>query len=431
MNRPSAAPFAAQRLRPQSRSTRRQPTPASSALVLITGLWLAAPSLSADDWPRWRGPDMTGLSREKGWTADWPKEGPKLLWRANVATGFSAVAVAQGCLFTLGNSNETEIVWCLDAATGRQLWRHSYACPSDPQYHEGGPGATPTLDGARVYTLGKRGHLFCLEAATGKVVWQRNVTNELGAVKPRWGFAGSPLFVGDLLILNAGAAGGALDRQTGKAVWNSGTNAAGYATPVPYSADGERCVAIFAAKALVGVRVRDGRVLWRHPWETKWDINAVDPIPVGQRFFVSSFDRGGALLDVSDRPPKIVWENREMLNNFNSCVHLNGFLYGVNGHFDHPYRDLRCLDAATGEVKWKYESLGLGSLMAADGKLIVLSDKGELVVAEATPIGFKPLARAHVLGGKCWTVPVLANGRIYCRNATGTLICLDVRGTGR
>jgi outer membrane protein assembly factor BamB len=102
----------------------------------------------------------------------------------------------------------------------------------------------------------------------------------------------------------------------------------------------------------------------------------------------------------------------------------------VYGHTDQPYRDLRCLAAATGELKWKYEGLGLGSLMAADGKLIVLSDKGELVVAAATPTAFKPLARTHVLGGKCWTVPVLANGRIHCRNATGTLICLDVRGSG-
>jgi len=403
----------------------------SLALVLITALWFAAPRLSGDDWPRWRGPDLNGTSKEKGWTLDWPKEAPPLLWRANVSTGFSAVAVAQGRLFTLGNSNEAEMVWCLNGATGRQLWRHTYACPSDAEYHEGGPGATPTVDGSRVYTLGKRGHLFCLEAATGKVVWQMNVTNDLGAMKPRWGFAGSPLVEGDLLIVNAGAAGTALDKLTGRPVWTSGTNAPGYATPVPFTAGGERCAALFTAKALVGVRVSDGKELWRHPWATKWEINAADPIVVGQRLFISSFDRGGALLDVSARPPKVVWENQAMANNFNSCVFVDGFLYGVYGHTDHPYRDLRCLDAATGEVKWKYEGLGLGSLMAADGKLIVLSDKGELAIAEATPTAFKPLARAHVLGGRCWTVPVLANGRLYCRNATGTLICLDVRATGR
>ena len=364
---------------------------------------------------------------EKGWTTDWPKEGPSLLWRANVSTGFSSVAVSQGRLFTLGNSNEAETVWCLDAASGRQVWRHTYACPSDPEYHEGGPGATPTIDEDRVYALGKRGHLFCLEGADGKVVWQVNLTNAVGSTKPRWGFAGSPLVEGGLLILNAGAAGAALDKATGRPVWTSGTNAPGYATPVPFTVEGERCVALFAAKALAGVRVRDGLELWRYPWETKWDINAADPILVGSRVFVSSFDRGGALLDVSTRPPKVVWQTREMMNNFNSCVLLDGFLYGVHGHTDQAERDLRCVEVATGEVKWRYEGLGLGSLMAADGKLIVLSDKGELVVVAATPMGFKPLARAQVMGGKCWTVPVLANGRIYCRNATGTLLCLDVR----
>jgi outer membrane protein assembly factor BamB len=401
--------------------------PISLAFALFSGLWVIVPRTSAEDWPRWRGPDLNGISQEKDWTTDWPKEGPTLLWRANVSTGFSAVAVAQGRLFTLGNSNETESVGCWDTVTGRPLWRHTYACPSDPEYHEGGPGATPTIDGDRLYTLGKRGHLLCLEAATGQPIWQLNVTNAVGSAKPRWGFAGSPLVDGELLILNAGAAGAAINKRSGKTVWTSGTNAPGYATPVPFTAEGERCVALFAAKALVGVRVRDGRELWRHPWETKWDINAVDPIVVSQRVFISSFDRGGALLDVSVHPPKLVWQSREMLNNFNSCVLLDGFLYGVYGHTDQAERDLRCLDVTTGEVKWKHEGLGLGSLMAADGKLIVLGEKGELVVAAATPTAFKPLARAQVMGGRCWTVPVLANGRIYCRNASGTLICLDVR----
>jgi len=402
----------------------------ASASLLVAVLLFAVGSL-AEDWPRWRGPDLNGVSKEKGWTTDWPKEGPPLLWRANVSTGFSSVAVAQGRLFTLGNSNETETVWCLDAATGGLCWRHTYACSSDPVYHEGGPGATPTVEGDRVYTLGKRGHLFCLEAATGQVIWQSNLTNEVGTAKPRWGFAGSPLVEGDLLILNAGAAGAALDKRTGQPVWTSGTNAPGYATPVPFTAHGRRGAALLAGKALVGVRIQDGRQLWRHPWETKWDINVADPILVEGRLFLSSFDRGAALLEVGGDRPQVVWQTREMANHFNSCVLLGGFLYGVHGNTDQAYRDLRCLDAASGEVKWKYEGLGLGSLMAADGKLIVLSDKGELVIAEATPSGFKPLARAQVLGGKCWTVPVLANGRIYCRNAAGALICLDVRRPGR
>jgi outer membrane protein assembly factor BamB len=384
----------------------------------------------AEDWPRWRGPGLNGISVEKGWSVAWPKEGPPQLWKANVGTGFSSVAVATGRLFTLGNANETDTVYCFDAATGKELWRHAYACPLDAKYYEGGPGSTPTVEGDRVYTLSKRAHLFCLEAATGKVVWQKNLMEELGVKKADWGFAGSPLVEGSLLVLNVGDGGTAVDRATGQVVWTSGKDIAGYATPVPFAVGAERAAAVFAGKALVARRIKDGQELWRVPWVEKWFINAADPIFSGDKVFISTFAKGGALLGLGAEPPAIVWSGKAFANHFNSGVLIDGHLYGIDGNTDAPPKDLRCVEFATGLVKWRYEGLGLGSLMAADGKLIVLGDKGELVVAEASPTAFKPLARAQVLGGKCWTVPVLANGRIYCRNARGDLVCVDVRGAG-
>ncbi|MBI2947342.1 MAG: PQQ-binding-like beta-propeller repeat protein [Verrucomicrobia bacterium] len=337
------------------------------------------------------------------------------------------MAVARSRLFTLGNADEADTVLCFNAETGQPLWKHSYACPLDAKYYEGGPGSTPTVDGDKVFTLSKRGHLICFEAASGHVAWQKDLMSVLGTKKPEWGFAGSPLVEGNLLILNVGGAGTAVDKSTGKVIWKSDTSAAGYATPVPFVANRERCAAIFSGKALLGVRLKDGLPLWSHSWVTKWDINAADPIVFDDKLLISTFDRGCALLKVSSAVPTVVWENSSMANHFNSCVVLNGFAYGVHGNTDHPDRDLRCLDLATGQMKWRHAGFGLGSLMAADGKLIILSERGELVVAEATPKRFQPLARAQVLGGKCWTVPVLAHGRIYCRNAQGTLICLDVR----
>lgn len=394
------------------------------ALALLLALAIGR----ADDWPQWRGPHRDGISTERGWTTDWPAEGPALLWEATVGIGFSSVAVAQGRLYTLGNTNETDTVWCFDAATGALKWRHSYACPLDPQYYEGGPGSTPTVDGNQVYTFGKRGQLLRFDAASGKVNWELTLTNVLGVWKPRWGFAGSPLVAGDRLILNAGAAGTALDKATGRVIWSSGTNAAGYATPVPITLDGTPCALIFAAKALVAVQLSDGHELWRVPWITKWDLNTADPVVAGDLVFVSSFDRSGTLFRLRGRqPPEVVYERKGVANHFNSCVLLDGLLYGIDGNSDAPPKDLRCVDLLTGQVKWAQEGFGLGSLIVADRKLIVLGDKGELVVAPAGGEGFKPLARAQVLGGKCWTAPVLANGRLYCRNAAGRLVCLNLK----
>ena len=383
---------------------------------------------AAFDWPRWRGPDINGVSHEDSGSTGWPKEGPNQLWKANVGTGFSSVAVAQGRVFTLGNAQETDTLFCFNADTGAVVWKHSYACPLDPKYYEGGPGSTPTVEAGRVYTLSKRGHLFCFEAASGDVVWQRNLIEELGVAKPEWGFAGSPLVEGDLVLLNLGSAGTAVQRKTGRVVWTSGKEMAGYATPVPFRSGGQRCALVFAAKALVAVNASTGAELWRLPWVTRWNINAADPVLAGDGVFVSTFDQGGALLQLGDGKPAERWRCKEMGNHFNSCVLVGDYLYGVDGNTDKPGAELRCLSLKTGQVQWSHRGLGLGSLMAADGKLIVLSDAGLLIVAEASPAEFKPLAQAQVLGGKCWTVPVLSNGRIYCRNAKGDVVCVDVSG---
>ncbi len=422
------------RFRPAIRLIRDISRAAQVRQAPLVGLLIVCFAVSTDvhagDWPRWRGPELNGISKETGWSTAWPATGPPQLWRASVGTGFSSVSVAQGRLFTLGNKNETDTVYCLDAGTGKEVWRHSYQCPLDAKYYEGGPGATPTVDGEKVYTLSKRGHLFSFAAASGKVAWQKNVAEELGVKKPEWGFASSPVVHGNLLILNMGTAGTAVDKLTGKVVWKTGTDLASYASAIPFTAEqGADAFAIFSGKALFGVLAGDGKELWRHPWSTRWDINAVDPILIGDnKLFVSTFDRGCALLQLTSGAPRIVWENKNMANHFNSCVFWDGYLYGVHGNTDQAEKDLRCIDATTGERKWKYDGLGLGSLMVANGNLIVLGERGELVIAPASPNKFSPTARAQVLGGKCWTVPVLANGRLYCRNAQGTLICLDVSG---
>ena len=215
----------------------------------------------------------------------------------------------------------------------------------------------------------------------------------------------------------------ALDKATGKVLWSSGKESAGYSSPVPFNPGQTHGIVLFSTRALSMVNPEDGQLLWEHPWKTPYGVNAADPVIVGDKVFVSSgYNQGCALLQMGGNKVSVLWQNKNMRNHFNSSLAIGDSAYG----FDES--ELKCLDLQTGTVRWAERSLGKGSLVAADRTLIILSEKGQLVIAEASPAAFKPLARAQVLGGKCWTSPVLANGKIYCRNARGDLVCVDVAG---
>ena len=404
----------------------RLPWTGKTYLGLLLLIWGSVTHSRAEDWPHWRGPHANGLSSETGWNTHWPAEGPRRVWSAKVGIGFSSFAVSNGRVLTAGNHSNQDSVFCFDESTGMLIWKHTYDCLLDPRYYDGGTSATPTTDGGRVYTLSRKGNIFALNATNGAVIWQRNLAKELGAEIPEWGFAGSPWVEGPLLILNVGDAATALEKETGKTRWTSGKGPSGYSAATPFDFQGKRCVALAVHKEIVTVEVSTGKKLWGHPWKTDYDINAADPVVRGNEMFITSgYNHAGALLRLTEGAPTVVWENKLVRSQFSSPVLIEGSLYGVDANSGSDCA-LKCIDWATGKLNWEKKGVGMASLMAAQGKLIVQLEKGQLILVNASPKAYEELSRAQVLGGKCWTQPVLANQHIYCRNSVGDVVCLDV-----
>ncbi len=399
----------------------------SLAFVAAALLGVAGGPAQAADWPNYRGPNYDGISSETGWRSTWT-ETPKVAWKASLGPGFASMAVCGGRVYAMGNVSDNDVVYCFDAATGDEIWKQSYPSSLNARNHEGGPCGTPTVEGNAVYVFGKNGDALRLDAATGQVVWHENPAKALGLKQPTWFFSSSPVIVDDLVILNAGAAGVALDKTDGSVAWKSGTSAPGYASPVPFTLDGRKCIALAGCSDLFCIEAATGKVLWKYPWKTNYDINAADPIVAGDMLFISSgYNKGCALLQIGLDGAREVYSNRNMRNQCNCSVLWDGYVYGFDGQVGGSGK-LTCVDFKTGQIKWAQAGLGTGSLMLADGKLVVLGEAGKLAIVEASPDGYKELASAEILKGKCWTVPVLAGGRVYARNAAGDLVCVDVQG---
>lgn len=383
---------------------------------------LATPSspLGSDDWPGWGGPNRNGVSKETGWVV---KGADEPLWSADVGLGYSSVAVQGKKLFTIGYDKDTEldVLRCLDALSGEELWVHTWPAKLMDLYHGGGSLTTPTVAGEHVYVSEREGWLQCLKVADGTLVWQKNLAKELALTIPQWGFSSSPLLVGDELLLNYGKVC-AFDPKTGALRWSTETSFGdAYSTPVECTLAGKPALAVFAGTGLV-LLGQGGKQLGFTPWKTQYDVNAMTPVVLGQRLFLSSgYDKGCAVVDLSGAAPEIVWESKVMRNQMSGSVPWKDHLYGFDD------KVLKCIDLE-GKERWRERGLGQGALSLVDGKLLIVSEEGELIVAEADPAGFRELSRRKAVdGGVCWTVPVLSGGIVYVRNHAGELVALDHR----
>ncbi len=396
----------------------------------------------ADDWPNWRGPQHNGISYEVNWIGDMPAYEPNILWEQEVGTGFSSITVADGRLYTMGNSDrivevhdgggrrgvsqkleQVDEVFCLDPNTGEILWVHAYPSPLTDNLYEGGPSATPTIADSNVYTFSKQGVGFCLDANDGTVLWQNDLVANYGVRAPTYGFAGSPYVDANMVIYNAGTHGIALRAADGTLAWETGTKRSGYSTPTPFDSAGQGFLILMGERTFAAVQAQTGELLWEHPWVTKYSANIPDPIVDSNLVFVSTgYKEGAALFDVATDQVTELWFQKNMQTWMNSSVFWKGFLYGPNDYG----KALTCVEHSTGDIIWTQEGFGNGSVCLADGKLIFLSQSGELCIVEASPAGYREFGRGRILSGRCWTVPVLANGKIYARNAAGKVVCVEL-----
>jgi len=402
-------------------------------VVLLMGMM--AVRAMAEDWPNWRGPRHNGISLERRWGGDWATCEPRVSWTQQVGTGFSSIAVAKGRLYTMGNGELTvgstkkahDKIHCLDADSGAILWTYAYESPLAPDSYEGGPSATPTVVNDKVYTLSRQGIAYCLDANDGTVVWRSDLAATHGVRAPTWGFAGSPYMYEDLVIYNAGTHGLALRAADGTLAWKTGTGRPGYSTPVPFDVEGQHVLIVMGEKTFAAVQAQTGNVLWEQPWVTSNQANIADPVVDVNLVFVSTgYQKGSALFEVAAGRVTQLWFQKNMQTWLNSAVLWQGYLYGPNDNG----QALTCVEYSTGRIMWSKAGFGNGSVTLADGKLIVLSQAGELSIAEASPAGYRETGKGRILTGKCWSAPVLTNGRIYARNAAGNLVCVKLETTG-
>lgn len=392
--------------------------------VALTGcaFALSAPSTVRADWPNFRGPNHDGISTETGLkTAS--SEPLRMVWDREIGSGFSSFAAVGDRIFTAGTANNRQVIYCLNAATGAELWQHDL----EPEYKEAsggdGPRATPTIDDNRLYFLGAKGTLVCLHAQTGKLIWKHKFSNE-----PQWGYSGSVLIERNLAVASAGESDGALvafDKRTGTPVWKTGDDPVGYATPYPFTLEGTRYITGFTGVSAMIVEAATGRLVWRVPWKTDWNVNAAAPIfHDGHLFLSSGYTTGCALLSLRKSGDVIeadeVWRSRVLINKFQSCLLHEGHLYASD------QKALVCVDFATGKELWRRHRVKHGTLLLADKNLILFTQQGRLQIAPISPEAFSPTLDAELLSGRCWTVPTLHRQLLYVRNLT-RVACFDLR----
>lgn len=390
-------------------------------LLMFLSTQLSAQNAYSTNWNRFRGQNADGKISATSLPDKWPEEGLKELWRIESDDSFSEIAVADGKAFSahsemIDSTSGFEYLSILDTENGKLLHKirlDSAFIDADNWGH--GPRATPAVADGKVYMLTGKGKFTAVDVEKAEILWQRDFPNEFGSTIPRWGYSASPLILENMAIIEIGGkdsqALGAFDKNTGELIWAGGTGNAAYCSPMTAKIENQTNILYINGTKLYSFNSKGDTL-----WTCDIPVNAPMAMPVfmpPNKLFISAVRRTGyCVVEINDNKARISATGTSMKNDFSSSCFHDGYLYGFN------VASLQCIDPATGEKKWVKRGYGKGSLICLGNKLVILSDKGKLIYAEAKPDGYTELGSFDALSGRCWTAPSYAAGRLYVRNLT-------------
>ena len=384
------------------------------------------------DWPHWRGQSFDGKSSLTGIKADW-SEGLEKLWEVNflcqgqATASWSAPVIVGNRLVIPGRDELNDLVFCINTDNGELIWQGSYEAEAGTAH---GPGsrATPSIDSNYVYTFGRSGDLVCWQLADGKLVWRKNV-NDLGGEEPLHGHSSSPLVYKDMVVVQGGgdALFLAFNKYNGELIWKSYTGLAGFAAPILIKEKEEPYILIYHGEGLSCIEPENGQELWRVPWE--FEMNATTPAVQDNIVFITSFTMGCQALEVTRDSSKVLWKNDAIAAHHSDPIIIEGFLYGYTGFSGINKGNFKCVELKTGKEMWSTKDIGQGTTTYVDGHLVCMDVKGNLFLVNPDPEAFNIVGKFEnalkEVKYQAWTVPVVANGKLYVRYLQ-TLICYDL-----
>jgi len=401
----------------------------SSRPVLFACVTFVCVTGRASDWPQFLGPTRDGVYAGTDIAPAWPAAGPPVVWKKDVGEGFAGPVVASGKMILFHRVSGKEIIECLDAATGKNVWSYQYPTVYRDDFgFDEGPRSAPVINNGTVYTWGAEGVLSAVDFATGKVRWSVPAHQTFRSPKGWFGSAGSPLVEAGKVLVNVGGQDAgivAFDAATGAVAWKATSDESSYSSPTVATIGGARHALFITRSNVVDLDPANGKIRFTLPFRSRSSasVNAATPLVIGNLVYVSaSYGTGAALLEVNGAQFRKVWASDDAISNhYSTCVYRDGYLYGFHGRQEEG-QTLRAIEMKTGKVMWSIEGYGAGTVTLAGDRLLILRENGELVIAPATPKEFRPIAHAPILKAVVRAYPAIADGRLYARNEH-TLMC--------